>query len=233
MAKRKPVEKPKQPTEQAGAGAVASADRALASQVKSAYVKKLGQRVLNGEQLTRTELDFLDEQIAQAPESADRTSVEAPTPTFVKTQVELAGVLGVDRRTISRWMKQDGNPGARSNGQYHVAEWKEWAREQGGFEGEDIDASREKAQILRFQKFWWKHRLSVANEEFVSSIDVEKGVAAMIQTAKTVLLAGPASLAPQLVGVSIPEAETILKDWLHGALAKLQSNPLGKDTNEK
>jgi hypothetical protein len=56
-------------------------------------------------------------------------------------------------------------------------------------------------------------------------------VADLIATAKAVLLSGPGSLAPQVVGVSIQEAEKLIKDWLHAALSKLQADPLRKESN--
>lgn len=50
---------------------------------------------------------------------------------YAKTVVELAGLLGVTRRTISSWQKLEGAPRATSNGSFLVAEWREFVRARG------------------------------------------------------------------------------------------------------
>ena len=202
-------------------------NRSNAAMVRAAYVKALGRKVLNGEVLTKTDLQFLDEQIEGNKPSED-------APKFAKSQVELAGILDVDRKTIGRWLKKEGNPGRKSDGRYNVEDWRKFKTQQdGGICDDDIDVLREKARNILLQNQLLEHRISVARHEFVASTDVEKEVGQMIVAAKTILLSGPQSLAPQVVGVSIPEAETILKDWLHEALSKLQSNPLGTEASHE
>ena len=94
--------------------------------------------------------------------------------------------------------------------------------------GDKIDRDVEITLRVRADREIREHRLALLRGEYISTHQVEMDVAAMIQTAKLVLLAGPSSLAPQVVGVSVQEAETLLKEWLHSALDKLQKNPLGK-----
>jgi hypothetical protein len=65
----------------------------------------------------------------------------------------------------------------------------------------------------------------------VAAIEVEERVGAMIMQAKKVLLSGPPSLAPQVVGLSIPEAEALLKSWLNEALTQLHHDPLGRNVS--
>lgn len=48
------------------------------------------------------------------------------TPTYAKNQVELAELLGRDRKTIQRWLKIEGCPGKTADGRYHVEAWQKW-----------------------------------------------------------------------------------------------------------
>lgn len=70
---------------------------------------------------------------------------------WAKTQVELADVLGVERKTIQRWLKIDGNPGARSNGSYAVAEWRTWRVSRRGGEDDTPDQTKARAEQLLLQ----------------------------------------------------------------------------------
>ena len=152
-------------------------------------------------------------------------------PKFVRTQDELARVFGFrSRKTIFRYSRLKGAPRPRSDGRLCVADWRRFLSNQGFNEPSSSDALslKEKQIVLQNkllqQKFDEKSRLLVSQEEV--EIDTDK----VIKTAKAVLLAGPASLAPQVVGVSVQEAEILLKEWLHSALSKLEKNPLGRTT---
>jgi hypothetical protein len=48
--------------------------------------------------------------------------------TFAPNQTELARELGVDRRTIRRWRRIEGNPGCQADGRLDVDAWREWIR---------------------------------------------------------------------------------------------------------
>jgi hypothetical protein len=70
-------------------------------------------------------------------------------------------------------------------------------------------------------------QMSVLQKEYVPVADVERDVASLCAQAKRVLEDGPRQLAPQVVGVSIPEAEKLLAEWVHDALNRLHRDPLG------
>jgi len=55
--------------------------------------------------------------------------------------------------------------------------------------------------------------------------NVEMWIAESVQDAKMKLYAGPRALAPQVVGLTIPEAEKLLADWVHDSLAALHRGP--------
>jgi len=98
--------------------------------------------------------------------------------------------------------------------------------------GQALSRDEEIILKIRAERRLKEHLLGVKKEEFVSGRQVEQDVFDMIQAAKAVLLSGPASLAPQVVGSSIPEAELILRKWLHQALTQLHQDPLGRRTEK-
>jgi lysophospholipase L1-like esterase len=53
------------------------------------------------------------------------------TTTLAKTVVELATLLGTNRRQIARWQKLKGAPPANPNGSHDVVAWREFVRERG------------------------------------------------------------------------------------------------------
>lgn len=145
---------------------------------------------------------------------------------FAKNQTHLSVILEVSRKTIQRYAKYDGAPKARSDGRLDVEDWRAFLAKQGVID-DDVDLVVLKKRNMTLQNEKIEFQNQVAREKFVSVEDVEKDTANLIAAAKSVLLTGPSSLAPQVIGVSIAEAELILRQWLHDALAKLSQNPLG------
>lgn len=155
---------------------------------------------------------------------------EASAVAFAHNQVDLARLLGVTRKTIQRHLKREGNPGARADGRYDVLAWREYLKAFGSAgedEADKIDAGRERARNILLKNERLEFDLAVARREYVSAEEVEKAVAAMIGTARRRLLSGPPTLAPQVVGVTIPEAEKLLQEWIHSVLSLLHKDPLG------
>src|SRR4051812_9070532 len=101
-----------------------------AKKVLEANLVNLAKRVAEGQPLTAQQL-LLVKAVAASPTD------QAEGPTFARNQVELANLLGCHRRSVQRWMKQDGNPGAAANGKYNVAKWREWAETHGHMEAPD------------------------------------------------------------------------------------------------
>lgn len=147
---------------------------------------------------------------------------------FAKNQTHLSVILEVSRKTIQRYAKHSNAPKPKSNGRLDVEEWREFLAASGVLEDDDLDLVELKKRKLTLENEKLEFNLQVSKEQFVPSIEVEKDVASLVATAKAVLLSGPSSLAPQVVGLSIPEAEALLREWLHEALSKLCANPLGK-----
>ncbi|MDB6017683.1 MAG: hypothetical protein JWR19_2172 [Pedosphaera sp.] len=186
-------------------------------------LRNLAQKVIAGQPLTQAEVNILK------AEMGAEDGGSAGQPEYAKNQSQLAEILGISRKTIQRYVKKPKAPKPRPNGSLCVSEWRTFlaANDVLEPEGEDIAALKARQILLQNEKL--EHQLSVLREEYISKIDAEKETAELIAQAKRVLLSGPSALAPQVVGVSIPEAETLLKQWLHDALAKLHSDPLGKE----
>jgi hypothetical protein len=67
--------------------------------------------------------------------------------------------------------------------------------------------------------------LAALRDKYDSRVDVSQWVGEVIERARTVLSPGPSVLAPQVVPVTIPVAERIIRDWLNDALTQLHRQP--------
>jgi hypothetical protein len=187
----------------------------------------LAKKVMDGKTLTAGEIAILKEQ------AGDAGGEILAKKEFAKNQRELADILGVSRWTIQRLIKLPDAPRTRPNGTLNIAEWRAFLEKHDLIEGnthdEDLNPTALKARQILLQNEKLEHQLAVMRGEFVASADVQQSTAAMIANAKRVLLRGPSALAPQVVGVSIAEAEILLREWLHDALNELCNDPLGRN----
>jgi hypothetical protein len=196
-----------------------------AEKLLKANYRLLVQRVAKGQPLSVSDRKLL-ESIASGAAGASST--------FARNQSELADILGVNRKTIQRGLTRPGNPGAKPDGRLDVAAWREFLRGVSGIEDAgDIDATRERARHILLKNQKLQQDIDIKGGLYVAKIDVEKAVAAMVLNVKRLLLNGPSSLAPQVVGLTIPEAEKLLSEWLHGAMAQLHQDPIGKAHQEE
>lgn len=192
-----------------------------------ADLRNLAKKVQAGKTLSASERNLLQSTLSGG---------KASEKSFADNQVELADILDVSRKTIQRHLKREGNPGSQPDGRYNVNAWRAWLKQFGGLadENDGLTQTQLKARQLLLQNQKLEFQIAILRKEYVPAIDVEKWVGEMISNARKKLLAGPASLAPQVVGVSPPEAESILREWLHEAMQQLHRNPLGieKEINE-
>ncbi len=117
-------------------------------------VKNIEVAVQNGKVLTSVQIAALQAVAAQ------QSTIEKKV---ASNQVELAQIFGVNRKTVQRWLKIEGNPGAESNGTYNVIIWREWCHVNGHkFDDDDgLDKSSLQARNILLQN----ERLQLANEE--------------------------------------------------------------------
>ena len=129
------------------------------------------------------------------------------TSVFAKNQVELANLLGVCRKTISRYKKLPGAPIQRPDNRYDVAAWKEFLERQ-EFHGRSTSSSKEELE---------REKLRLQNEKLQIEIDTRRGQSIDLEEACQVFAAmvsgfreqGRAmrhDLGPKVVGVEVGEA---------------------------
>jgi hypothetical protein len=148
-----------------------------------------------------------------------------PENTGLYTVHALSIELGRDRSTLRRWMADVPSAGHDESG--HALYTVEDARRAISRALQRRGGSQARERMLNLQCDKLQHQLAVMRGEFVAVKDVELWTGQMVGEAKRVLEAGPPSLAPQVVGVSIAEAEQLLRGWIHDALEQLHADPLG------
>lgn len=158
-------------------------------------------------------------------------------PAYAANQAELAEILGVDRKTVQRWMRSKAAPPTRPDGRYEIAAWRLFkGTRRAGQRDLETQSAEEKARQVALQNEKLEVQVEILRKDYVRADDVAASVSAMILAAKRVLLGIPSALAPQVVGVPVREAETLLLSAINHALAQLHEDPLGdssaKDTED-
>lgn len=143
---------------------------------------------------------------------------------FVRSQVELAEAIGVDRKQIQRWRKLEGCPQPQPDGRWNVAEWRAFKAAREG-EPEDPSAgnlspSQLRARQILLQNQKLEFQIGVMRKEFVPAAEVEKWGSELGAAIRKVV--GQIHLiAPTVVGLTISEAEEKLKQLEDEVLAQL------------
>lgn len=144
--------------------------------------------------------------------------------TFAKNQVELADAIGVDRKTIQRWRKDPTFPKPRSDNRYSIKEVVEWKEENGSTAGNLVTKESAQVRSIMLQNEKLEIQVGILRGEYTPNVDIDQQVSEMVQQAKRELLALPASLAPQVIGQTVAEAEKIIKQSIVEALKSLHEN---------
>jgi len=134
------------------------------------------------------------------------------TSGWAKNQVELAAALGVERKTVQRWMKEDGAPSARSDGRYLVAEWSRWCAEKGKKLNEDDGESQTelRAKQMALQNRKLELQLQILVREYVSVAEVES-IGARLGAAVRKVVTSLHLLAPSVAGMDVAECAALLR----------------------
>jgi hypothetical protein len=176
-------------------------------------LRNLAKKVQQGKTLSASERNLLQSALAGEAPSADE---------FAKNGVHIAAILGVDRKTVQRWRKIDGNPGVRPDGRYHVPSWRAWklVRQGDAGEGEELSQSILRARQILLQNQKLEFQLAVLRREYVPASDVEKWGATLGSAIRKVISTLHLG-APSVVGLSVAEAEARLKEVEDEALQQL------------
>jgi hypothetical protein len=163
----------------------------------------LAKKVKEGKTLTASERNLLQSALV-----GDKpTGIE-----FAKNAVELAEQLDVDRRTISRWRKIEGNPGVRPDGRYHVPSWRAFkASRRGEDEADGLSQTQLKARQILLQNQKLEIQIAVLRREYMPVTEVEK-IGGELGTAIRKVVSQIHLCAPTVVGVSVADAEARLKE---------------------
>jgi predicted DNA-binding protein YlxM (UPF0122 family) len=192
-----------------------------ADKVKQANIRNLIKKVQAGGILTDRQMEAIDEYTEDVSLSSKGT--------FAKNQSELADVLGVNRKTIQRWKKDPTFPKTRPDGRYHIREIVDWKEAHGASAGDlhSKESVQVKSLILQNEKL--EIQVGILKGEYTPNVDIDQQVSEMVHQAKRELLSLPSSLAPQVVGQSIAEAEKIMKSSIVDALKSLHEHEWNKD----
>jgi len=176
-------------------------------------VNNIFAKIRDGKTPTQMEMSMLDKFTASNEKRLNGT--------YAKNQSELADAIGVDRKTIQRWKKDPTFPKSKPDGRFLVADVIEWKDAMGKQAG-DL-TSKESAQVksILLQNEKLEIQLGILKGDYTPNEDIDAFVSEMVQNAKRELLALPASLAPQVVGQSIANAEKIIKQSIADALKAL------------
>jgi len=168
-----------------------------------ADLANLAKKVKDGKTLSVSERNILQSAFSgEKPSGAE----------FAENAVELADLLGIDRRTISRWRKIEGNPGVRPDGRYHVQSWREFKNNhQGGEDGGELSQTQLRARQILLQNQKLEIQIAVLKREYMPVADVEK-MGGELGSAIRKVVSQIHLCAPTVVGVSVAEAEARLKE---------------------
>jgi transcriptional regulator with XRE-family HTH domain len=149
---------------------------------------------------------------------------------YAKNQTELAELLGVDRKTIQRWRKEENFPKAMADGRYDiiaVRDWRERTRSSSTTDAEDLSKAEGEARRVWLQVEKLEHEIEVSKGKFISIEQAQQDVAQMCSRARSILLAIPDTLAPLVIGKTPTQAQQLIRKEIDNALAQISSDQVG------
>ena len=90
----------------------------IGQRILSKDLENIVKKVASGKTLTNSERALIESEYGEKEKSVR----------YAKTIVELADILGVNRKTIDRWRKLKGSPKPCSDGRHNVAKWRDFVR---------------------------------------------------------------------------------------------------------
>lgn len=182
-------------------------------------IVNLARKLKDGKTLSPTEVELLESRVAKGKWSEG----------FAANQVQLAEALGVTRKSIQRWMKIPGNPGAKPDGRMDVAEWRKWASDNGHKLGDDeLDPGRLRAKNLLLQNQHLEFKIGILRRNYVPIGDVERVGGELAGAIRKVVTTLHLS-APSLAGLNVQEIETFLKEREDEIIDQLHTLHSGMD----
>lgn len=129
----------------------------IVDKILSKDIENIVKKAAQGKPLSDAERQRIKEAYGQSDE-----------PKCVKNIVELAEILRVNRKTITRWRKSKNAPKPLSNGKHDVALWKEFAKNNGLKEADTPEETALKIRKLLAEVKQAELKLSVMEGNYVS-----------------------------------------------------------------
>ena len=185
----------------------------IATRILNKDIENIARKAIRGKPLTDTERTRIIENCGKSE-----------TPKYANNTVELAEILGVNRKTISRWRKNADSPKPTCKGRHDIGKWKLFVRENNL---KEIESPEEKALKLRKLTAEAKQaelKLSTMENRYVSINEVQKTWEAHTKLVKTILERNlltdfPATLTT-LTAIEIREAFRNLLDQSYAEISK-------------
>lgn len=149
---------------------------------------------------------------------------------YAKNQTDLAEFLGVDRKTIQRWRKEENFPKASADGRYDVIavrDWRERSRNSGSTSVEDLSKAEGEARRVWLQVEKLEHEIEISKGQFITIEQAQTDVSTMCARARAILLAIPDTLAPLVIGKTATQAQQLIRKEIDNALEQIQADQVG------
>lgn len=183
-------------------------DASAAEKVLQADLANIVRKVKQGKPLSKGERELLARQ-------------RAKQGTQVSSAVALAERLGVDRRTLNRWSKEPGFPKRSSEG-FDVDAVREWVAANGlkTSRAGELNEEKKRAEIEKIRL-----EIDIKRGLYIPKEEVVRDLGRYVFTLKTLLQTAATTLAPQIVGLTVPEALELLRKEHHEILRTLSESP--------
>lgn len=143
---------------------------------------------------------------------------------WVDTQHELADELGVDRRTIVKWRREDimNPPPRKTRGKYNVIAWREWMidADKKGLKKTEAIPMKYELEVRKLtavcEQLELQHQITLGQYHLNSDCQLWMGRA--ITAVRTILLAIPSKMAPVMEMRPKEECESLLRGAIDEAL---------------
>jgi hypothetical protein len=198
--------------------------------------KLLNKKLMDNKPLNQREMEWYYGYVKKHGDIGDVEDLDmigTNVTSYAKNQSELAKHLNVNRKTIQRWKKDPTFPKEKPDGRFSIREVVEWKDLHGARAGDLVSKESEQIRSMMLQNEKLEIQVGILRGEYTPNVDIDQHVSEMVQQAKRELLSLPSSLAPQVVGQSIAEAEKIIKQGVVDALKSLHENEWINHTKQK
>lgn len=133
-------------------------------------------------------------------DSVTPTADDEEGPKWTESQIDLAKILGIERKTIQRHLKKEDCPGKTPDGRYNIHEWRYWLKMRGrkGGQKKELDKNTLECQRILIENDLKALDLEIKRSKYTPNRDIEKWFGNFAFGIKTALLAWPGELAPDL-----------------------------------